>query len=66
MKHRALTTLAGLLATALLNAGCAMGPEASGTFDRTLTVNGPIRLELNNTPGDVSIAGSAEIGRAHV
>src|ERR1700739_1479181 len=65
MKHRALTTLAGLLATVLLNAGCAMGPEASGSFDRTLSVSGPIRLELNNTSGDVSITGSAD-GKVHV
>jgi hypothetical protein len=65
MKHRALTTLAGLLATVLLNAGCAMGPEASGSFDRTLTVSGPIRLELNNTSGDVSITGSAD-AKVHI
>ena len=65
MKYRALTTLAGLLAAALLNAGCAMGPAASGSFDRTLTVNGPIRLELNNTSGDVSITGSAD-GKVHI
>jgi len=29
-----------------------MGPSASGTFDRTLSVSGRIRLELNNTSGE--------------
>jgi DUF4097 and DUF4098 domain-containing protein YvlB len=42
-----------------------MGPSASGSFDRTLTVKGPIRLELNNTSGDVSITGSAD-GKVHI
>jgi DUF4097 and DUF4098 domain-containing protein YvlB len=65
MKHRAFASLAGSLAIALLNAGCAMGPEASGSFDRTLSVSGPIRLELNNTSGDVSITGSAD-GKVHI
>lgn len=65
MKHRAFATLSGLLATALLNAGCAMGPAASGNFDRTLSVTGPIRLELNNTSGDVSITGSSD-GKVHI
>jgi DUF4097 and DUF4098 domain-containing protein YvlB len=42
-----------------------MGPSANGSFDRTLTVSGPIRLELNNTSGDVSITGSAD-GKVHI
>jgi DUF4097 and DUF4098 domain-containing protein YvlB len=50
---------------ALACAGCAMGPAVSGSFDRTLSVNGPIRLELNNTSGDVSITGSAD-GKVHI
>jgi DUF4097 and DUF4098 domain-containing protein YvlB len=53
----------GVLALAL--AGCAMGPAATGSFDRTLTVKGPIRLEVNNTSGDVSISGSGD-GKVHV
>lgn len=65
MKHQAFASLAGSLAIALLNAGCAMGPEASGSFDRTLSVSGPIRLELNNTSGDVSITGSAD-AKVHI
>jgi DUF4097 and DUF4098 domain-containing protein YvlB len=57
--------LACLLFAALASAGCAMGPSASGSFDRTLSVSGPIRLELNNTSGDVSISGSAD-GKVHI
>ncbi len=65
MKRRKFAALAGLLFGALASAGCAMGPSASGSFDRTLSVNGPIRLEFNNTSGDVSITGSAD-GKVHV
>jgi Putative adhesin len=65
MRHRSFMPLAGLLAVALASAGCAMGPSVSGSFDRTLSVSGPIRLELNNTSGDVSITGSAD-GKVHV
>src|ERR1700676_1452734 len=63
--NRRFAAVAGLLLPALLNAGCAMGPSASGSFDRTLTVSGPIRLELNNASGDVSITGSSD-GKVHV
>ena len=65
MRHRNFAAPAGLLFAALATAGCAMGPSASGSFDRTLSVSGPIRLELNNTSGDVSITGSAD-GKVHV
>ncbi|HLZ91864.1 MAG TPA: DUF4097 family beta strand repeat-containing protein [Candidatus Acidoferrum sp.] len=65
MRHRNLAALTALLAAALAAAGCAMGPSVSGSFDRTLTVSGPIRLELSNTSGDVSITGSAD-GKVHV
>ena len=65
MNRRTFAPLAGLLLATWLNAGCAMGPAASGSFDRTLGVSGPIRLELNNTSGDVSITGSAD-GKVHV
>lgn len=57
--------LAGTLFAALAGAGCAMGPSVSGSFDRTLSVNGPIRIEITNTSGDVSITGSAD-GKVHV
>src|SRR4029077_19846957 len=65
MRHRNLAAPAGLLFAALTSAGCAMGPAASGSFDRTLSVSGPIRLELNNTSGDVSITGSGD-GKVHI
>lgn len=54
-----------LALTVAIGAACAVGPSVSGSFDRTLTVNGPIRLELANASGDVSITGSAD-GKVHV
>ena len=58
---------AALLLAAALSAGCAIGPEVSGSFDRRLTVTGPIRLELANASGDVSITGSADAdGKVHI
>src|SRR5258707_14428217 len=60
MTQRKSAGLAFLLFATVASAGCAMGPSASGTFDRTLSVSGPIRLELNNTSGDVSITGSTD------
>lgn len=50
---------------AVFMAGCDMGPSVSGTFDRSLDVSGPIRLELGNVSGDISIAGAAD-GKVHV
>jgi DUF4097 and DUF4098 domain-containing protein YvlB len=64
MKHKVAAPIS-LLFAAVAGAGCAMGPSASGSFDRTLSVSGPIRLELNNTSGDVSITGSAD-GKVHI
>ena len=65
MKQQKSASLACLLFAALGSVGCAMGPSVSGSFDRTLSVSGPIRLELNNTSGDVSITGSAD-GKVHI
>jgi DUF4097 and DUF4098 domain-containing protein YvlB len=67
MKRRnlAVTVPLTLLFAALASAGCAMGPAATGSFDRTLSVKGPIRLELNNTSGDVSITGTSD-GKVHI
>lgn len=53
------------LALAVLFAGCKMGPPATGSFDRTLSVSGPIRLELTNAAGDVTIHGGAD-GKVHI
>jgi Toastrack DUF4097 len=54
-----------VLFAAATAAGCSMGPSVSGSFDRTLTVTAPIRLELANASGDVSITGSTD-GKVHV
>src|SRR5580658_5123561 len=55
----------GLLVAAIVLAGCAVGPSVTGSFDRTLTVAAPIRLELTSASGDVSITGSAD-SKVHV
>jgi hypothetical protein len=49
----------------LAASGCAVGPAITGAFDRTLTVSGPIRLELGNASGNVTITGSAD-NKVHV
>jgi DUF4097 and DUF4098 domain-containing protein YvlB len=54
-----------LLFSIVLLAGCQMGPSVSGSFERSLDVSGPIRVELSNVAGDVSIVGSAD-GKVHV
>lgn len=45
--------------------GCQVGPAATGAFDRTLNVTAPIRLELSNASGNVTITGSAD-NKVHV
>jgi hypothetical protein len=40
------------LAVALAATGCGSQPTAEGSFDKTLTVTGPIRIELMNGGGD--------------
>jgi DUF4097 and DUF4098 domain-containing protein YvlB len=52
--------LAGLLA------GCKAQPSAEGTFDKSFTVNGPVRIELTNGSGDshVSTGATGEV-RVH-
>ena len=54
-----------LLAATAVFAGCASGPAVSGNFEKSYTVSGPIRLELSNASGDVSITGSGD-GKVHV
>jgi DUF4097 and DUF4098 domain-containing protein YvlB len=52
----------------LLYGALALSPlraAAADTFDRTLTVSGPVRLELNNGSGSVEIRGSAD-GKVHI
>jgi DUF4097 and DUF4098 domain-containing protein YvlB len=50
---------------AAIGAGCAVGPSVHGSFDRSFSVTAPIRLELVNAAGDVTITGSAD-GKVHV
>ncbi len=64
-RHLKLAAPAALIAIVVALAGCQMGPTVSGGFDRTLDVSGPIRLELANVSGDVSISGSAD-AKIHV
>jgi DUF4097 and DUF4098 domain-containing protein YvlB len=66
MPHRfAVTRALPLALLAVASSGCTMGPAATGNFDRTLTVTAPIRLELANASGNVSITGSAD-QRVHI
>jgi DUF4097 and DUF4098 domain-containing protein YvlB len=55
----------GPLCALALCVGCAIGPGVTGSFDRTITVSAPIRLELANASGDVAITGSSD-GKVHV
>jgi DUF4097 and DUF4098 domain-containing protein YvlB len=59
-RHHKLAAPIALLSIVVALAGCQMGPYASGSFDRSLDVSGPIRLELSNVSGDVSVVGSAD------
>src|SRR5580692_1804825 len=44
---------------ALVLAGCRPQSSAEGTFDKTFTVNGPVRIELTNGSGDAHISAGA-------
>jgi len=59
------STAGVLMATSAMLAGCGTGIAAQGSFDRTYTVNGPIRLDLANASGAVRITGSTD-NRVHV
>ncbi len=47
--------LAAVAGLCLLTAGCALGPGETGSFERTLTITGPVRLDLENGSGSVDI-----------
>ena len=64
-RYRNLNKSAVLLAALIAAAGCATGPAVSGSFDRDFNVSGPLRLELNNASGDVTITGSSD-GKVHI
>ena len=42
-----------------------MGPAVTGAFDRSFSVSAPIRLELSNASGNVTITGSSD-NKVHV
>lgn len=54
-----------LFAFAALALSPARAAAADNAFDKTYTVSGPVRLELNNSSGNVDIRGSAD-GKVHV
>src|SRR5271154_690255 len=64
-RHHRLAAAIALLTVVVALAGCSVGPSVSGSFDRSLDVSGPIRLELNNVAGDIAIVGSSD-GKVHV
>jgi hypothetical protein len=57
--------LSTLLAASASLAACGIGPTEHGSFDRTLDVSGPLRLELSTASGFVRINGSAD-GKVHI
>jgi DUF4097 and DUF4098 domain-containing protein YvlB len=64
-RHHRLSAPIALLAVIVALTGCQIGPSVSGSFDRSFDVSGPLRLELSNVSGDVTIVGSSD-GKAHV
>ncbi len=69
MSSLTLTTRRAWLPSVLLVYGAlALAPvhaTAADTFERTLNVSGPVRLELSNGSGNVDIRGSAD-GKVHI
>jgi hypothetical protein len=64
-RHQKFAAAVALLAVSAALSGCQMGPSVSSSFDRSYDVSGPLRLELANVSGDISIKGSAD-GKVHV
>ena len=54
-----------LLVYAALALSPALATAADNTFERTISVSGPVRLELSNSSGNVDIRGSAD-GKVHI
>ena len=48
-----------VIAAALVCAGCTAVAQDSASFERTMTVSGPVRLDLTNGSGSVQITGGA-------
>ena len=53
------------LATARMSSAAVNASAADNTFERTLTVSGPVRVELSNGSGNVEIKGSVD-GKVHI
>ena len=58
-RYRKLGSSLALFAALVVLAGCHAGPSVNGSFARSFSVNGPIRLELTNAAGDVNITNGA-------
>jgi DUF4097 and DUF4098 domain-containing protein YvlB len=58
-RYRKLGSSVVLFAALVVLAGCHAGPSVNGSFARSFSVNGPIRLELSNAAGDVNITEGA-------
>jgi len=65
IRYRNLGTSLMLLGILIAVAGCATGPAVHGAFDRDYSVTGPLRIELSNAAGDVSITGSTD-SKVHI
>jgi DUF4097 and DUF4098 domain-containing protein YvlB len=59
IRRHNLNIIAAVFASALLIAGCGAGAASNGSFDRTYTVTGPIRLDLSNAGGAIHITGTS-------
>src|SRR5260370_17618029 len=64
-RHRTLCLPLVLFSALFVLAGCYIGPAVTGTFDRSYSVTGPIRMELANASADVDFTASAD-GKVHV
>ncbi len=54
-----------VLVAAMAAAGCSYAASEQGSFDRTLTVSGPVRIDLSNGSGAVHIHGG-QAGKVHI
>ena len=58
-RRRAPFFLIATAALCLTASACRVGPSARGSFDKTYSVSGPLRLELTNSSGAVEISGGS-------
>lgn len=58
-RYRKFGSSLALFAAFVVFAGCHAGPSVSGSFARSFSVSGPIRLELTNAAGEVNITEGA-------